>query len=103
MIAVNGSLLQETEIWQDLVRGFNTIAAEIEVLMTEASTCMVSSYSTRIVFGHFDPTPANVMVMGGGCEPTGAELVDFEWAGPNLAVYDFAKFLVRPFATRLLL
>ena len=94
MIAVYGSLLQKMEIWQELLRGFNSIAAEIEVLMAEASGSMCSSYSSQIVFGHFDPTPANVVVMGGGCKPTGAELVDFEWAGPNLAVYDFAKFFI---------
>eukprot|EP01044_Picomonas_judraskeda_P037216 COSAG03_NODE_16789_length_392_cov_0.993174_1_plen_67_part_10 len=67
MIAVNGSLLQKMEIWQELLRGFNSIAAEIEVLMAEASDSMCSSYSSQIVFGHFDPTPANVVVMGGGC------------------------------------
>eukprot|EP01043_Picozoa_sp_COSAG02_P018694 COSAG02_NODE_879_length_16244_cov_15.397956_8_plen_771_part_00 len=94
MIAANSSLLEKVEIWHDLLRGFSTIAAEIEVLMAEASSSMCSSYSSRVVFGHFDPTPANVVVIGGGCDPTGAELVDFEWAGPNLAVYDFAKFFI---------
>jgi hypothetical protein len=94
MIAVNGSLLQSVEIWHDLLRGFHRIAAEIEDLMAELGASMSSKYASQIVFGHFDPTPANIVVMGSGREPTGAELVDFEWAGPNLAVYDFAKFYI---------
>lgn len=95
MIAVNGSRLQDVAVWQDLHAGFHIVAAEMEPsLMVKVGGSMSSAYSTRIVFGHFDPTPANVVVMGGGQEPTSAELVDFEWAGPNVAVYDFAKFFI---------
>ena len=94
MIAVNGSQLQAVPIWQELHSGFHRVAAEMEALMESAGTNLSSSFSSRMVFGHFDPTPANLVVVGPPAAPEAAHLVDFEWAGPNLAVYDFAKFYI---------
>ena len=47
----------------------------------------------QVVFGHFDITPTNVLVQKSG-EEWDAHLIDFEWAGPNIAVYDFGKFVL---------
>lgn len=52
----------------------------------------------QMVFGHFDITPTNVLVTPtkdkASSNPWEAHLIDFEWAGPNIAVYDFAKFVL---------
>merc|ERR1711924_140237 len=53
-----------------------------------------SESAAALVCGHFDVNGGNVMVEFSKSGSAEVHLIDFEWAAPNLAVYDFAKFLV---------
>jgi hypothetical protein len=94
VLAVDSSQLRWHPTWQTFCGGFQRVCADMEHLIEQTNKRARSGLSMRIVLGHFDPTPANIIVQGSHTHPTGIQLIDFEWAGPNYAVYDFAKFVI---------
>jgi len=92
--AVKASSLRQHPVWGAMAQGFLELAAGWEQLLAATDEGLRCDLSQRLVLGHFDPTPGNVVVGGSALHPTSARLIDFEWTSPNVAVYDFAKFVV---------
>lgn len=100
LAAVNSSELHTMPLWKEFHDGFQQIAVEFHEYLQGAEAAIDSAdtdgrMAMRLVLGHFDPTPANQIVqVDAANKAMSVKLVDFEWAGPNLAVYDFGKFLI---------
>eukprot|EP01052_Picozoa_sp_SAG31_P007893 SAG31_NODE_385_length_16413_cov_265.286686_8_plen_197_part_00 len=71
------------------------LVAEIDEREKNCMAQLRTEEARATVFGHFDPNLSNLIVTA--ASETGqigdVHLIDFEWAGPNIAVYDFAKFI----------
>jgi hypothetical protein len=90
--AMHTSGLRTHPIWSPLFDKFRLLVEEIDQRERQCYRRLQTEAAKATVFGHFDPNLGNLMVQGAGGRVVDVHLIDFEWAGPNVAVYDFAKF-----------
>lgn len=91
---VSDSQIAHASQWKTLYEGFEQLAATAESLVSESNRMLKSEAAAAVVCGHFDVNFGNVMVEFSKSGQAEVHLIDFEWAGPNVAAYDFAKFIV---------
>eukprot|EP01060_Flectonema_neradi_P010633 TRINITY_DN1772_c0_g1_i2.p1 TRINITY_DN1772_c0_g1~~TRINITY_DN1772_c0_g1_i2.p1 ORF type:complete len:777 (+),score=158.80 TRINITY_DN1772_c0_g1_i2:32-2332(+) len=92
IIVVEKSTLAATEVWGEFHKSFMSISTNIEDIKKRVHSKLKSKYSTRMVYSHFDVNLGNAIV-DDNTNPTTCTLIDIEWSGPSLAVYDFAKLI----------
>eukprot|EP00658_Telonema_sp_P-2_P028139 TRINITY_DN2161_c0_g2_i2.p1 TRINITY_DN2161_c0_g2~~TRINITY_DN2161_c0_g2_i2.p1 ORF type:complete len:479 (+),score=131.04 TRINITY_DN2161_c0_g2_i2:193-1629(+) len=90
---VSDSKLSKAPQWSELFQGFTHLQHVAEELVKVTNAGLKSAPASALVLGHFDVNTGNIMVEFNGNNAE-VHLIDFEWAGPNIAAYDFAKFMV---------
>ena len=114
--------LENHEVWGSLFAGVIEASRDIDGVIGVILEQILTPEAAKVVFGHFDVNTNNIIVCnadvdkmernraeevkdeerasgggegGGGGKDEVAEifLIDEEWAAPNVAIYDFAKFV----------
>ena len=92
IIVIEKSKLSSHEIWSKFYHSVIETSTTIEDVKKKVHDKLKSKYSTKIVYTHFDVNLSNAIV-DDSVNPTKVTLIDIEWSGPSLAVYDFAKLI----------
>merc|ERR1719431_1207054 len=109
--------LEHHAVWSRLFAGVIEASRNMESVIGVVLERILTPEAAKAVFGHFDVNTNNIIVSnadvirmeegvvdgggGGGGVRGGAKeervaeifLIDEEWAAPNVAIYDFAKFV----------
>ncbi|KAJ9466067.1 Inositol-tetrakisphosphate 1-kinase 1 [Diplonema papillatum] len=91
VIFTEKSGLSRSEQWSGFYKEFLQYI-DIESVKKTVHAGLRSMQSTRLVYSHFDLNLSNAIV-DNLANPTKVTLIDVEWSGPSLAVYDFAKLI----------
>eukprot|EP01064_Diplonema_japonicum_P004869 TRINITY_DN13206_c1_g1_i1.p1 TRINITY_DN13206_c1_g1~~TRINITY_DN13206_c1_g1_i1.p1 ORF type:complete len:769 (+),score=230.06 TRINITY_DN13206_c1_g1_i1:127-2433(+) len=91
LISAERSELKHSDVWSGFYSEFIK-RKDIEEVKKVVLGRLKSRFSTQIVFSHFDVNLSNAIVNDNE-NPTLVTLIDIEWCGPSLAVYDFAKLI----------
>eukprot|EP01059_Diplonema_ambulator_P030966 TRINITY_DN5535_c0_g1_i1.p1 TRINITY_DN5535_c0_g1~~TRINITY_DN5535_c0_g1_i1.p1 ORF type:complete len:768 (+),score=337.74 TRINITY_DN5535_c0_g1_i1:97-2400(+) len=91
LISTEKSKLRDHPMWQGFYKELLK-RKDIELVKKVVLGKVRSKLSTEMVFSHFDVNLANAIV-NNNADPSLVTLIDIEWAGPSLAVYDFAKLI----------
>ena len=91
------SSLGQSPVWGDLYRDVIEAGSDVVRVVGAAVGNLKTAEALRPVFGHNDCTPSNIVVRDDAAaeaDSGGVYLIDEEWAAPNLAIYDFANFVM---------
>ena len=92
IISVEKSELKNSPMWGGFCGEFMETATTFEEVKKQVHVKLRSKYSMKTVYSHFDVNLSNAIV-DNNCDPSKVTLIDIEWSGPSLAVYDFAKLI----------
>ena len=91
VIVTEKSGLRSSTAWSGFYYDFVAMP-DVEELKKSIHSNLKSPFSAKMVHAHFDVNLSNAIV-NDNTTPTQVTLIDIEWCGPSLAVYDFAKLI----------
>jgi thiamine kinase-like enzyme len=92
VLSLLSSQLEKTQSWNQLFHWVLDASKNVVSTVSDILNRLKTEEALKLIFGHFDCNTSNIIVCG-GLEKADVVLIDEEWAGPNVAVYDFAKFV----------
>ena len=79
-------------IWRDFYDNIITSSKNLDNITKDMFDSLQTKQATSLVFGHLDCNTSNIIVLG-PLDYAKTFLIDEEWAGPNIAIYDVAKLI----------
>ena len=103
VVSLVSSPLRDCPRWRRLYDDAIEAASDVVDVVGATAEKIQTAEALRLVFGHNDCSPSNVVVSSSSMEiPSTSSassndvvyLIDEEWAAPNIAVYDFANVVM---------
>ena len=79
-------------IWRDFYDNIIISSKNLDNITKDIFDSLQTKQATSLVFGHLDCNTSNIVVLG-PLDSAKTFLIDEEWAGPNVAIYDIAKLI----------